>query len=438
MERPAQETYTAKSRSRVADLLSFQQGLDGRFRPPYQIRGAQKLYMSVSIDPDRVRPLLPPGLRIAASNTGILSVYVCNDTPVGPYAGSICGVVVEGFESPDGMEAVYWTGGYNDPNGLAILQDYTVDWVAGSGRIWTDGDLVHGESSRPDGTGALRFTMRRTNEPEALFDGAYHYLGRDQSGAAKISSLIGYARHANAGVLEVAEIATDAPAGLTGLSPVSLNWGVFFDDISMIMGIPRSIKVAAEVMNADAARFNLLALFDQFDQAALIVDADGRVIFVNGAAAELSEAGVAIGGRLVIGTAAEQTALRAAYAAVRSGTLVADTVSLTRQDDQGRLLAQVSAIDPRLASDRALLVRLIEPGGKLRKETAGLMRLLGLTASGARLASLVGGGISPRDAAMKLGITESTARTSMKVIFDKLRVARQSELARMVARLELL
>jgi DNA-binding CsgD family transcriptional regulator len=336
------------------------------------------------------------------------------------------------------MEAVYWTGGYNDSNGLEILQQYSVDWVAGSGRIWSDGDIVHGETSRPDGTGSLRFTMRKTKEPEALYDGAYHYLGRDEYGVAKISSLIGYARHANAGVLEKVEIAKDGPAGLTALTPVGLNWGVFFDDISMILGVPRPIEVSTAVMDADALRGNLLAVFDQVEQAALIIDADGKVILANEAAGELRDAGINLGGRLVIGTSSEQVALKAAFSAVLSGALISDTVSLTRQHDQGRLLGQVSAIDPRLATDGTLLVRLVEPGRKIEKETAGLMRLLGLTTSEARLASLVGGGASPREAAVELGITEGTARTTMKVIFDKLGVAKQSQLARIVARLEFL
>ena len=41
-----------------------------------------------------------------------------------------------------------------------------------------------------------------------------------------------------------------------------------------------------------------------------------------------------------------------------------------------------------------------------------------------------------RDASRELGITESTARSALKVAYEKLRIGKQSELAKVVARLE--
>jgi DNA-binding CsgD family transcriptional regulator len=63
------------------------------------------------------------------------------------------------------------------------------------------------------------------------------------------------------------------------------------------------------------------------------------------------------------------------------------------------------------------------------------LELLGLTPAEARIAALVGGGESPREAADALGVTYNTVRSSLKLVFDKLGVGRQSELARVVARL---
>jgi DNA-binding CsgD family transcriptional regulator len=60
----------------------------------------------------------------------------------------------------------------------------------------------------------------------------------------------------------------------------------------------------------------------------------------------------------------------------------------------------------------------------------GLVRdVLGLTLREARLASFVGIGLRPGQAAEKLGITEETARTALKRVFAKVGVSRQSELA---------
>jgi DNA-binding CsgD family transcriptional regulator len=68
----------------------------------------------------------------------------------------------------------------------------------------------------------------------------------------------------------------------------------------------------------------------------------------------------------------------------------------------------------------------------------GVVRdILGLTLGEARVASLVGSGLAPRMAAERLGITEETARSVLKRVFDKLDVSRQSELAALLGRLVL-
>ena len=61
----------------------------------------------------------------------------------------------------------------------------------------------------------------------------------------------------------------------------------------------------------------------------------------------------------------------------------------------------------------------------------------GLTPSEARLASLVGAGIAPRESADRLGISEENARTTLKRVFAKVGVSRESELAVVLARLSL-
>jgi DNA-binding CsgD family transcriptional regulator len=55
--------------------------------------------------------------------------------------------------------------------------------------------------------------------------------------------------------------------------------------------------------------------------------------------------------------------------------------------------------------------------------------LFDLTPAEARIAALIGSGLPPRSAAERLGITEETARTTLKHVFAKVGVSRQSELA---------
>ncbi len=63
--------------------------------------------------------------------------------------------------------------------------------------------------------------------------------------------------------------------------------------------------------------------------------------------------------------------------------------------------------------------------------------LLGLSQGEARLASLIGTGKSPREAAEQIGITEKSARTVLKRVFLKTNTCRQSELAALLSRLML-
>lgn len=81
-----------------------------------------------------------------------------------------------------------------------------------------------------------------------------------------------------------------------------------------------------------------------------------------------------------------------------------------------------------------VLCDLASPGAG---DPVALLRLMGLTPSEARLGAAVGEGLSMREAGARLGITETTARSVLKTVYAKLNIARQSQLARIVARLEL-
>ena len=63
--------------------------------------------------------------------------------------------------------------------------------------------------------------------------------------------------------------------------------------------------------------------------------------------------------------------------------------------------------------------------------------LFDLTPAEARIAARISSGQSPREAAAQLGITEGTARTTLKRVFAKVGVSRQSELAALLSRLTL-
>ena len=82
-----------------------------------------------------------------------------------------------------------------------------------------------------------------------------------------------------------------------------------------------------------------------------------------------------------------------------------------------------------------LLVTFDDPGRDVDSDPMPALQLLGLTPAEARIAGLVGGGHSPKEAADMLKLSPYTVRSALKIAFDKLGISRQSELAKIVARL---
>jgi DNA-binding CsgD family transcriptional regulator len=69
------------------------------------------------------------------------------------------------------------------------------------------------------------------------------------------------------------------------------------------------------------------------------------------------------------------------------------------------------------------------------RDLPALLRAVGLTPAEARLAALYGSGNSARQAAQRLGISEHTAKSTLKQVYGKLGLRKQSELGQLIARL---
>jgi CheY-like chemotaxis protein/DNA-binding CsgD family transcriptional regulator len=88
-------------------------------------------------------------------------------------------------------------------------------------------------------------------------------------------------------------------------------------------------------------------------------------------------------------------------------------------------------------SGASVLVLAVEYSNRVAVNPAVLQKILGLTPSEAKLASLIGTGMSPRDASEILNVTEESARTVLKRVFSKVNVTRQPELVALLNRLML-
>ena len=90
------------------------------------------------------------------------------------------------------------------------------------------------------------------------------------------------------------------------------------------------------------------------------------------------------------------------------------------------------------ATAASALIMIFDFDRDSRPACSAALRALGLTAAEAAVASLVGAGTSPLDAADRLGITVLTVRTHLKAIFQKLGLQRQNDLVSIVSRLSML
>jgi DNA-binding CsgD family transcriptional regulator len=210
------------------------------------------------------------------------------------------------------------------------------------------------------------------------------------------------------------------------------------------------LRLGIRLINAEAAQLAFSDALARLGTGVFLVNDAGRVIFANPAAERLAGDGlVVLQGRLTARSASQREALNAALAmAVGRGPEAfaqAPKPVLLHGLDAGRFLALYvlpmrspsgGAVERLLADASAIVVttasRADEP-----IDPALARDLLGLTLSEARLAALVGSGLGPRDASEKLGITEETARTTLKRVFAKAGVSRQNELAALLTRLVL-
>ncbi len=174
----------------------------------------------------------------------------------------------------------------------------------------------------------------------------------------------------------------------------------------------------------------------------------GRVLLANPALERFALDGLSmVNARLKTANKADQPALDALIRRALVPGLPAGHVLAPVSRPSGRRALLVGAL-PLSAGRQArfldsafrcrALVTVIDPDAAIPERIEPALRSLELSPAEARLAALVGGGLSPREAAERLVLTEGTARTRLKQIFEKVGLSRQSELARLVTQLALI
>ncbi len=202
----------------------------------------------------------------------------------------------------------------------------------------------------------------------------------------------------------------------------------------------KSLQLSWRLSHEHSESEALREVMDQFSIAIFIVSGDGEILFSNELAQSLirREQGLSQhNGRLCADTPADQERLQNAIhcAATQShgGLPQADHVVMDHGDEGAPLLLTVLAANARITNG----IGMAEPTATIiakdshkpeHLDACGFGDLYKLTASEARLSSMILAGASLQSAAVTLGISQNTARSHMKHIYEKTGTHRQADL----------
>lgn len=210
--------------------------------------------------------------------------------------------------------------------------------------------------------------------------------------------------------------------------------------------VESSLRLSIHLMDAQSVNIGMGTAMARIGIGVFALDSMGRIVSSNAASQALLGDGLnVVNDRLVL---TNPLASEEAVAAIRNA-LDGDRIILSQEtrpilvhrQSASRPLALYVLPIPAQHSGNGFLTRaraivlLMNPTADGVPDPALIRDVLGVTLGEARIAALVGSGLSPKDAAERLGIAEETARSVLKRVFSKVGVSRQSELAAMMARL---
>lgn len=209
--------------------------------------------------------------------------------------------------------------------------------------------------------------------------------------------------------------------------------------------VEKAFRLGMRLLDAEIAQAGLGEALARLKMGVFVIDSSCRITFQNEEGAKLLGDGLSIAGdRLTFHSAIAQRQLDMVVnhrGAADDGDFGAKALMIGRARSEQPLTIYVLPITRKssahgdfLTHARAIVL-VNDPDNSDPPDPSLVRDLLGLTLGEARLASLVGSGIRLRDAANRLGITEMTARTVLKRVFDKTNISRQPELATLLAKL---
>lgn len=400
--------------------------------PPYHLRDVSMIYLLCRFDADAARRVVHSELELCDPCLGAIILFSAQGAwGIGPYSACVCGLQVRGHDSPDGYPANFVHCGFATGKAVgAYTTHFNQRMRSGSVELWRDGQFYHAQAGDDDKP-ALRVKARHTDSVGPELTGLNIYIG-EMTGHPTLFS-VGYnAHYRDLQDVEI-EITDDAPETIRALKPLEVVWPLRVDGMAMTYSAPRSISEPTPMVPQDTLRASVFELLSVMGRPAVIVTQSGRVLYAN----ELAQDWIEGENRRLL--ASPNWARRSAEQldAEPAGGTRPRAIPVDLADGR-RIFVQLLPMHSGLSDEPSVLVLMTDTENPGNRDPANLLLMLGLTPAEARLAVRIGRGRSPAEAAAELGITQNTARDALQSVFGKLGIRRQSQLAQVVTRLEVI
>jgi DNA-binding CsgD family transcriptional regulator len=212
------------------------------------------------------------------------------------------------------------------------------------------------------------------------------------------------------------------------------------------LNVEKSLRLSVKLINAEVTNVGLGEALARIGIGVFALDSRACVIFSNPAAERLLGDSVQlVQGRLrIVGSGSVAKLDEAISQSVRgmAPDLLSDPkpILVDSRASNRRLAIYLLPVFQPVLAERFLthtraIVLIIEQKLDEPADPTIVRDLLGLTLGEAKIAAMIGAGLSPKDAAERLGIKEDTARTVLKTVFSKTGTSRQGELVALLAKL---
>lgn len=425
----------------MSDVTATNKG-NGLPGPPYQVESSKWARLLVRFDPAAVREFLPAQLRpVQGATGGYVLTRATGGWGFGPWGKCVSWIDVEGYDAPDGTAGRFFWLGYVSGAGVEYSRSvFSTDYMPGDIRVEKEGarlNAVGGPAARPP---YISVALERSRSRSKSVGGVQYCLGRHPSGSLSFSPV---PFSGDIFAAEVIDVDFGEPMeGYPYLVPAEVLSASVAGRVSWTYGFARAESSAA-TRSIDA----FVDLLGHIGRGALVVDEAGLLVAKNTSVVEmLSTDLVIVGAALKATTDCGSDAISRIRQLVRttiSSRSVSGPIAIDRSGEPPALAiafpgAAIQAVDDSTGRQpESALVLLSDPRGSNSSVQSGqLLELLGLTPAEARIASLSGVGLSRRQVADRLNLTEATVRVTLTNIYDKLGATRQRELVRIVSYIE--